>query len=788
MKNRSTSPANYYLHKYRQVGGMNMDRGGFAQWPCPIPSSLSSLPLPTPRHVARNASRAHVRVACVYDGVTAGGAVNAYAAQSFAEHTIEWLLRHHQRFQQLVGAQKGIARGQALTSLTSGLTTLANEVFLHCQNPSLIRPDFDSLGGAAPGVFSISFPHPWLPGVSVICGAAIGDACALLLTRDRKKKLIMTATPRASGTPVGPSSRASPSSRTSSPNRSGTTREARPLRNGATGTPTATTVASGTLTKDGRATGPGNSSSAPPSLSPHSTEVKSRSLTHHDTFPTQPSVIRAVSSPHLDLPDDSPTPSLTPSDVPLSSGNGGWSNGPPIINSDWRAHQLNHVARRGGSVRDTGGQVEAGSHTLNGNVSVFFHTEVHDDDLMLLCTDGLTDNMLPSDINRLIPLIISMPIFDKPVPLSAPWCTAGLPANPPPLPSAMVISLDHVTAADPSSIQATPLPSMNNKTIGGDGIPGRQWSSHLPPSEELLYFFWDAIRNNTACGCMIPATPIPSDSSSSSSSSPASTPPLIPENTVSSTSIPSPLLISQTVPSSSSTPPSPLPTNNVPLSPLSTSSSLSTSTISSTIVAAPMGSPERPQARTMSGNIIFHDRRLGSGNNAAAVAAAIAAAAPPSLSSNSNQTTMTIAIDGRPSPLPIPSPPASPIPPISAGASPSNAATLASSSSSSSSSPSPSLTPTSTVDGGPLSSFRRSLSESTSSTTPAPSAFASALHATLARMGPEVAEATATIIRQHIRIDPLKCNGICKWATLPLQALEYVTPPQATLRLSNYIE
>lgn len=59
MAHESTSPPNYYRAKYGVVGGINMDRGGFG------------------RHADGT------NFAAVFDGVTAGGKRNAYAAQAF---------------------------------------------------------------------------------------------------------------------------------------------------------------------------------------------------------------------------------------------------------------------------------------------------------------------------------------------------------------------------------------------------------------------------------------------------------------------------------------------------------------------------------------------------------------------------------------------------------------------------------------------------------------------------------------------------------------------------------
>lgn len=72
-----------------------MDRGGFGQ------SRSASV---THRFYSRFSinivryPRNGTNFGCVFDGVTAGGKINAMAAQAFAEFTVDWLLHNHTKF------------------------------------------------------------------------------------------------------------------------------------------------------------------------------------------------------------------------------------------------------------------------------------------------------------------------------------------------------------------------------------------------------------------------------------------------------------------------------------------------------------------------------------------------------------------------------------------------------------------------------------------------------------------------------------------------------------------
>ena len=72
--------------------------------------------------------------------------------------------------------------------------------------------------------------------------------------------------------------------------------------------------------------------------------------------------------------------------------------------------QLNTVARRGNSARDTGGQVTM-CIGVDGTVSSFT-ARAQSQDIIILATDGLTDNLDEVTGHQVITLVIRMPFFD----------------------------------------------------------------------------------------------------------------------------------------------------------------------------------------------------------------------------------------------------------------------------------------------------------------------------------------------------------------------------------------
>ena len=71
MVHESTTPRSYYRASYDNLPAhdsfINMDRGGFGRAP------------------------EGTTFGCVFDGVSSGGPINAFAAQAFTQHTLGWL-------------------------------------------------------------------------------------------------------------------------------------------------------------------------------------------------------------------------------------------------------------------------------------------------------------------------------------------------------------------------------------------------------------------------------------------------------------------------------------------------------------------------------------------------------------------------------------------------------------------------------------------------------------------------------------------------------------------------
>lgn len=91
------------------------------------------------------------------------------------------------------------------------------------------------------------------------------------------------------------------------------------------------------------------------------------------------------------------------------------------------AQQLNPVYRK--HDRDNGGQLTM-CMGLDGQVWAFAN-ELRPTDLVILATDGLTDNVLVEDFERLIPLVMSAHLFNSKVPFDC----EPLKHNPPEMPS-----------------------------------------------------------------------------------------------------------------------------------------------------------------------------------------------------------------------------------------------------------------------------------------------------------------------------------------------------------------
>lgn len=148
MMHESSSPPNFYAATYGHPTVINMDRGGFGHF------------------------RGGTNYACVFDGVTSGGKINAYAAQAFAEHTVKWLREHGHKFKHGTGVNDLLAK-EMFTSAVAPTN-----------NPGKTKDRaFDAEGGSATGIF-ITFQDTKNRDYIVANGASIGDAAAILVSAD----------------------------------------------------------------------------------------------------------------------------------------------------------------------------------------------------------------------------------------------------------------------------------------------------------------------------------------------------------------------------------------------------------------------------------------------------------------------------------------------------------------------------------------------------------------------------------------------------------------------------
>eukprot|EP00047_Mylnosiga_fluctuans_P005984 m.244048 g.244048 ORF g.244048 m.244048 type:complete len:384 (-) comp14376_c0_seq1:352-1503(-) len=137
----STSPPNYYLYMYG-LKSINMDRGGFGH--------------------ARNGTN----FGCIFDGVTSGGKINAYAAQAFTDFFLNWLAENHAMF--CYGADHSVI--DVAKKAFEEATRAAN-------NPGLENTECQAEGGSATGGI-VAFDRI-ADDLAVLHGASIGDAAVI---------------------------------------------------------------------------------------------------------------------------------------------------------------------------------------------------------------------------------------------------------------------------------------------------------------------------------------------------------------------------------------------------------------------------------------------------------------------------------------------------------------------------------------------------------------------------------------------------------------------------------
>ena len=117
-------------------------------------------------------------VAVVFDGVSAGGKRNAYAAQAFARSTLNHLVRHKCAFTgQVTGSTPaGVVRTLPAVELFGAALDPTN-------NPGDVDPRYEAEGGAATGAIVTFAPGDSEAAKSevLLVGAALGDAAVIVV-------------------------------------------------------------------------------------------------------------------------------------------------------------------------------------------------------------------------------------------------------------------------------------------------------------------------------------------------------------------------------------------------------------------------------------------------------------------------------------------------------------------------------------------------------------------------------------------------------------------------------
>lgn len=139
----TTSPPTYYLCSYG-ISSINMDRGGIGH--------------------ARNGTN----FACIFDGVTSGGKINAYAAQAFTDFIMDWLAENH--------AGLGYGGETKLVDTARAAFTAATQAE---NNPGRADSSKQAEGGSATGAFIVFERQS--DGKAILHGASIGDAAAIIV-------------------------------------------------------------------------------------------------------------------------------------------------------------------------------------------------------------------------------------------------------------------------------------------------------------------------------------------------------------------------------------------------------------------------------------------------------------------------------------------------------------------------------------------------------------------------------------------------------------------------------
>eukprot|EP00041_Stephanoeca_diplocostata_P025387 m.662151 g.662151 ORF g.662151 m.662151 type:complete len:522 (+) comp22738_c0_seq22:564-2129(+) len=156
LSHASTSPKNFYKACYNSDDVINMDRGSFGH------------------------TRNGTNFGSVFDGVTAGGKINAYAAQAFSDCTYRFLMDNAAKFEQGSGVNDQLAKDLFSAAIDPS------------SNPGTVSDgQYEAEGGSATGLF-VMFQDTGKRDYVIANGASIGDTAAIVCYNRRCESHIIS--------------------------------------------------------------------------------------------------------------------------------------------------------------------------------------------------------------------------------------------------------------------------------------------------------------------------------------------------------------------------------------------------------------------------------------------------------------------------------------------------------------------------------------------------------------------------------------------------------------------
>ena len=105
---------------------------------------------------------------CIFDGVTAGGKINAYAAQAFSDFVLGWLSQKHHLFRSSDRIRNAELARSIMSSATQG-----------SHNPVHRNLEYEAEGGGATGAF-VTF-QKLSANTAMLHGASVGDSAVIVV-------------------------------------------------------------------------------------------------------------------------------------------------------------------------------------------------------------------------------------------------------------------------------------------------------------------------------------------------------------------------------------------------------------------------------------------------------------------------------------------------------------------------------------------------------------------------------------------------------------------------------